>query len=295
MFTQMKKLITSGAMTGKKTPVVSYSTQTELDVTAKEEVKLSQESLQLIQYLLCKDTSEGQAQFFEIITNSYQYLLESLSLPNSKPQGALAREKYFELLFTKMQKLEAYERHTVAALVYGSLSSWKLGNTLTSNSERTILLLYLIPLSSIGQPEVIEALLDGMLLHLSGSINSKAFMLQRGLTFILPLLVQPAVRESVSTLASCVILTLILEGFRLHFLQVDEFIVVCSQFFQVFQAALQMKHSIKTIENLVVILHKLTKTGQISKEFSAALNVLHDKHLSPFCDLNLKSLLLLGQ
>jgi hypothetical protein len=79
-------------------------------------------------------------------------------------------------------------------------------------TEKAILLSYLIPLESITQSDVVEALLEGLLTHISSSFQSKMTLLSVGIDALVQVLAKTPIVDAISNLASSILLSLVSEG-----------------------------------------------------------------------------------
>lgn len=172
--------------------------------------------------------------------------------------------------------------------MYNSLSKLQLCRSLElQRSDVALVYTYLIPLSCISQAEAVEALLDGLMSNLTGSVNCKSVLASIGSQTLLELLVKAPIQESISNLCSSILLSLLSEA---------AFLDHCRANMDLLQSAIQLKHPVKTIENLAVVIQRMSKRFSVlisglSVEFLAVIESLHKLHISDFCDLNLKSIL----
>jgi hypothetical protein len=82
----------------------------------------------------------------------------------------------------------------------------------TQKREDTIILYHLIPLRCINQGEVIEALLESLLAHISTSLTSRPSLNTYGFETFVNLLLRTPIDDQVSILSSSLILLLVSEG-----------------------------------------------------------------------------------
>lgn len=131
--------------------------------------------------------------------------------------------------------------------------------------------------------------MDGLLTHTAGSFQSKVELIAIGLEPLFEILLRTPVSEVISNLASSILLSLVSEGIFENHLEL--FLEKCIQQIDVLQEVIQIPHPVKTIENLVIIIQKISKTSVLSLEFTKIIESIFNLHLSDFCDLNLKSIL----
>ncbi|KAJ3322295.1 hypothetical protein HDV06_003189 [Boothiomyces sp. JEL0866] len=279
MFSQMKKLISKS---NSRYEAVNSTAQTE-DVTLSQhrnnyhsrntvslpDIPLNANMLSLIEYLLnlrstkSKISGEKKLQnmFIDAVTGSFEAIELACRISPETPSHQRnmlqhIEELYLELIYDGIKtNLPAAEQHNIAALVYSSLTILQSRNMTieTQKSERSILYTYLIVLASVTQFEVVEAMLDGLLGHLSTSIKSRSMVLEvGGLETIFEILTRTPTRDVIVMLVSSVLLTLISE---------DAFYTKCAsvQILDIFAATLK-SGSIKTIENMIVIIQRLSKS-----------------------------------
>ncbi|KAJ3257010.1 hypothetical protein HK103_004994 [Boothiomyces macroporosus] len=241
MFSQMKKLISKS---NSRYEAVNSTAQTEevtlgqhrneyfnRNATNLPDISLNASMLSLIQYLLnlrstkSKISGEKKLQnmFIDAITGSFETLEMACRISPDTPSHKKntlqhIEEMYLELIYDGIKtNLPAAEQHNIAALVYSSLTVLQTRNmTLESQkSERAILYTYLIVLASVTQFEVVEAMLDGLLGHLSTSIKSRSMVLEvGGLETLIEILTRTPTRDAIVMLVSSVMLTLISEGLK---------------------------------------------------------------------------------
>lgn len=204
------------------------------------------------------------------VTTSYEYI-ESIHQVEIK-------EKYLSMIYAGIGRLKPSEAHDIASLVYATLSK---GIT-EIDSPRIILLLYLIPLKCIKQPEVLEALLEGLRNSLIESGEARRLLLQDYDAICLLRLVKPK-EIRISDLASSLFLLLSSE---------DRFLGVCATSVELLRSTARMSSdlSVKTMENVAVVMQMLGKIGLLPLDFAPLVDSLYLKHISDFCDLNLKAL-----
>ncbi|KAJ3312047.1 hypothetical protein HDV04_003434 [Boothiomyces sp. JEL0838] len=294
MFSQMKKLISKS---NSRYEAVNSTAQTEevtlgqhrneyfnRNATNLPDISLNASMLSLIQYLLnlrstkSKISGEKKLQnmFIDAITGSFETLEMACRISPDTPSHKKntlqhIEEMYLELIYDGIKtNLPAAEQHNIAALVYSSLTVLQTRNmTLESQkSERAILYTYLIVLASVTQFEVVEAMLDGLLGHLSTSIKSRSMVLEvGGLETLFEILTRTPTRDA---------------------------ICASTQVLDIFAATIK-SGSIKTIENLIVIIQRLSKSehaSQIPKSILLmdTLHFIQRENVSDFVNLNLKSI-----
>ncbi len=224
MFQQMKRLLAT--QNTRKPAMTDGAVQTmeshppEAKAQKIEVKKSTVDSIKFIHYLLCKDNSNTMNdRFFDAISTSYEYIIEECSKPEPNSSHNInvmlaIKEKYLDIVFKNVITLTPFERHSIATLVYKTLSDQRLSGELKNQTDRIVVLLYLIPLGCITQPEVIDALLDGLLIQLTSSSKSRSLLMEYGIGPLLGLLVQTPPRESTSNLVSCIFLMLLSEGLK---------------------------------------------------------------------------------
>jgi hypothetical protein len=208
LFAQMKKIANTQLLIPKKTTFASTQTSEDLSDIDTKIISLKnkvQSSLSLIQYLLCQNTSQGSRLFFEAINSSFDYIRKECS------NFGNCFEEYLFVIYKGLSAIPPADQHTLASHVYCTLSEIKKSHAFKV-SEKSLVLLHLIPLYIISQPEVVDALLDGLFSQLSNSELSRRLILEFGIDPIIEMLNMNPVVESTARLASSVLVTLISEG-----------------------------------------------------------------------------------
>ena len=235
MFHQMKKILalhsvdkkpsTSDAAAQHESKTVDAGIA-DKGMSAKKEV-LSPETVSYhpIMHLLYFLLNKGSlVSFFDAINYTYPFLSSQAQLKMNDDvtrdicQGVF--ESYLELLFHGSKHLSPIQQHKVGEFVYVSLSGLRDSNGLSLVSFKTSLLLHLIPLVTIdGQPEVTDALLEGILMQSNRSIPTRKFLVDIGLGTLFGVLQRKSVGGPGSTLdlVSTILLTLLTEGMFLPF------------------------------------------------------------------------------
>ena len=209
LFAQMKKIANTQHLSAKKT-VPAY-TQTAEDISDTEKKFAQYEhqiaiSSNLIKYLLCQNTTQGSLIFYEAINGSFDYIRKECA------DFAICLEEYMLLVFKGLPSIPPADQHALASHVYFALSELKHTSNTSTVTDKAMVLLHLIPLYTISQPEVVDALLDGLLSQLSNSVLSRSAMLEYGIDPIIEMLITTPIVESTAGLASAVLMTLITEG-----------------------------------------------------------------------------------
>ncbi|KAJ3304638.1 hypothetical protein HDV03_002459 [Kappamyces sp. JEL0829] len=219
MFVQMKRIL--ALKSARKPATADAAAQTEGVPLAKPATppptKPAHSPMKLIHYLLTEAEADAASHFCDAIVTSYEYIMEECCY---KPRDALqtiplysaVKERYLGIIFKGATALSPYERHSVASLVYTTLSEERMAGRLASWSDRSVVLLYYIPLACIAQPEVVDALLDGLLSHLTASTQSRSLLLEYGIDPLLNILAQTPKRDAASNMVSCILILLLTEG-----------------------------------------------------------------------------------
>lgn len=231
MFNQMKKILALHSV-DKRPSTTDTAAQHEGilskdTVTADKGAKTKNEGvsltsadyrpfIRLLYFLLNKGSL---VPFFDAINGTYPYL-ESQAQSRTDDAatteiGHAVFESYLELIFHGSKHLNPLQKHKIGELVYGSLSLHRSSNSMSLTSFKTSLLLHLIPLVTIdGQPEVTNALLEGILIQSNQSIPTRKFLIDVGLSSLFGFLKgkKSDGAESTLDLVSTILLTLLTEG-----------------------------------------------------------------------------------
>lgn len=205
----MKKILSLNSIP-RKVSTEEKSTQVKVKNEIKQVNRQPQPIIKLIYYILYRGSIEGDSAFYDAILKSYEFISQQHDISNTLSNQLF--EKYLELIWNGLGLLEPFELHQIGSLAYNTLSTLRANGTISNHSNPTIIFLHLIPLISISQPEVVDALLDGLLIQLSKSIASRAIVVEFGLDPLFSLLTKSPVKEKTSNLISSLFLTLISEG-----------------------------------------------------------------------------------
>ncbi|KAJ3333469.1 hypothetical protein HDU76_007683 [Blyttiomyces sp. JEL0837] len=166
---------------------------------------------------------------------------------------------------------------------------------------RQRVLVRLIVVAGMGQPEVLEVVLNGILIDLGFVLAKSAFLDVHGLEFIHPILRSVRSHGRVQFLASAVLFNMCGDGDWL-----DEFLIQCgdSEDFLDSAAIGLTVPNIAARENVSVVLQKMSRVGGMARKFRSNTILLKrirdlvdgqeegvSEYTSDFLDLNLRSIL----
>ncbi|KAI8895393.1 hypothetical protein BC833DRAFT_601456 [Globomyces pollinis-pini] len=237
IFIQMKKLIQKNM--DKKT-FASISTQTQniseplelIEMDSKPNPSTSIKSpnnlINLIHYLmshshLIKNQSlSHNTNAFDTISSCYKILDTTCVIQKNTPLELKATllgvfEMYLEIIHDMVESntLTPFEQYTLAELVYNSLCAYgtEYAYLQTQRSDRSILFIYMIVLTCITQMEVVEAMLEGLMQHLTASKPCRGVLIKsNGCVRLFEILSCVPITETVSNHISSILLCLISEG-----------------------------------------------------------------------------------
>ena len=214
LFRQMKKIL----MLHSEKPladqvIVENNGLAGANTNNQADSNMNSEFMKILYFLLNKGPL---VTFFDAIYSTYNLIYDQLPTYNDETERNVnlgVYESFLEFVFHRTKYLSPLEGHKIGELVYTSLSKY-LPNSNLKLSNKTALLLYLIPLVTINQQhDVTDALLDGILYQTNQFIPARKYLSSSlCLGSFLYLLKRNYERKNSSDLISSILLTLISEG-----------------------------------------------------------------------------------
>jgi hypothetical protein len=304
LFTQMKKQLESHTIKPQSNSISCQTDPTDF-ISVKEPKNESDLNTVQLLHLVLGIALRGSApkqKIFDSLIASFENLDHTCSSTNlmNRIHATIyleTMELYLEMIFRNMKNFSDREviqflmkQFLLAGLVYNSLSRGQgLKSLEKSRSELTIVYMHLIPVLIINQEDVLEALLQSLLEYISRSAKSKAVVAGYGTKRLFQILISTPNNSNICNLASSILVALLSEGTQK--LNSETYLGLLETCQDSFVTIMAKQYPLKTIDNISVILHRLSKNSKLGTDIIIAIKGLLDQRISQFAAYNFKAII----